>query len=162
MNRLIGPAVVALAIAGCAAPIEKRNAEAHFQPGYAAMQRGDWDAARRQFAQAVANADLGGVEPVDKAIMDYEYGRALGVTCFWEESEKYLLLSKQLDEQRGRSPFRSLYELALLTEREGKLAQAAYYFGQLIPFIEKEGLRTKYPLGVADVDDHYAARTTLR
>jgi len=133
-----------------------RNAEAHTQAGYAALRKGDWDAARRQFAQAVVNADLGGADARGKGVVNYEYGRTLGVTCFYEEAEKYLLRAKELGEQMGVSPHLPLFELGLLSEKQGNYLKAAGYFAQLIPFMEKEGLRTRYPLGVAEAFDHYA------
>ena len=149
--------IAAVSLVGCAAPINVRNAEVHAQAGYAAQQRGDWDAAMRQFAQAVVNADLGGAEPRGRAIVNYEYGRALGVSCRYSEAEKYLLRSKEFDEKQGRSPYLPLYELGLISEKQGNSLQAANYFSQLIPLMEKEGLRSRYPLGVADAYDRYAS-----
>ena len=143
-------------IAGCAAPINLRNAEAHAQAGYSAQRNGDWDTARRQFAQAVVNANFGGAEAHGKAIVNYEYGRALGVTCFYEEAEKYLLRSKEFEEQQGQSPHLALYELGLLSEKQALYSKAAMYFSQLIPLMEKAGLRSRYPLGVADAFERYA------
>lgn len=157
MHRTVALVAVFLAITGCAAPINVRNAEAHARAGYGAISRGDWDTARRQFAQAVVNADLGNAELSGKWQVNYQYGRALGVTCFWEEAEKYLLRSMQFSEQIDRAPRLSLYELGLLSQKQGKSAQAVSYFAQLIPLMEKEGLRATYPLGVADAYERYAA-----
>lgn len=158
MLRSLPCAVVALVVVGgCAAPINIRNAEAHAQAGYSAKARGDWDTARRQFAQAVVNADLGNADAPGKGQVNYEYGRVLGIVCAWEESEKYLLRSKRLAEESGRTPYLSVYELGLLSESQGKAAQAATYFAELLPLMEKESLRAKFPLGVADVYERYAS-----
>ena len=158
MRRLFPRATLILVfMAGCAAPINIRNAEAHAQAGYAAKARGDWDTARRQFAQAVVNADLGGADASGKGQVNYEYGRVLGVMCDWNQSETYLLRSKQFAEASGRSPYLSLYELGLLNEKQGKTTQAAKYFSDLLPLMEKENLRAKYPLGVADAYERYGA-----
>lgn len=157
MKSLVLAAVIAcLGIAGCVAPINVRNAERHAQAGYAAQRNGDWETARRQFAQAVVNADLGDADLNGKATVNYEYGRALGVTCFYEESEKYLLRPKEFDEQQGQSPYLALFELGLLAEKQKQYAKAASYFSQLIPLMEKAGLRTKYPLGVVEAYEQYA------
>ncbi|MCV2371370.1 hypothetical protein [Roseateles oligotrophus] len=156
MRSFISLLVIACSVGGCASNINIRNADAHAQSGYNAQRNGDWEVARRQFAQAVVNADLGKAEAGGKAMVNYEYGRSLGVTCFWDESEKYLLRSKQFEEDRNHSPYLPLYELGLLTEKQGKSNQAASYFSQLIPLMEKEGLRAKYPLGVADAYERYA------
>lgn len=158
MHRQIFLTVLITALTGgCAAPINLRNTEAHAQAGYAAEANGDWETARRQFAQAVVNADLGDADPSGKRKVNYEYGRVLGIMCSWQDSEQYLLRSKQFSEQSGRSPYLSLYELGLLNEKQGNASQAAKYFAELIPLMEKENLRAKYPLGVADVYDRYAA-----
>lgn len=148
--------IACFGVTGCVAPINIRNAERHAQAGYAAQRNGDWDTARRQFAQAVVNADLGDAEPHGKVVVNYEYGRALGVTCFYEEAEKYLLRSKELEEQQGQSPYLALYELGLLVEKQQLYAKAASYFSQLVPLMEKAGLRTRYPLGIADAYERYA------
>ena len=75
MKSAIAILAAGLGIAGCAAPINMRNADVHAQAGYSAQRNGDWDTARRQFAQAVVNADLGGAEAHGKAIVNYEYVR---------------------------------------------------------------------------------------
>ena len=145
-----------VSLSGCASALNVRNAESHAQAGYAAQRSGNWDAARRQFAQAVVNADLGDADLSGKSIVNYEYGRALGVTCFYDEAEKYLLRSKTIKEQLNLSPYLALYELGLMNEKQGKHDASANYFAQLIPEMKKEGLQNKYPLGVADAFDRYA------
>jgi tetratricopeptide (TPR) repeat protein len=155
--RLPCTALLLALVAGCAAPINIRNAEAHAQAGYAAKARGDWDTARRQFAQAVVNADLGGADAAGKSQVNYEYGRVLGIMCDWDQSERYLVRSKQLVEESGRSPYLSLYELGLISEKQGKTAQAVKHFGELLPLMEEENLRARYPLGVADAYERYGA-----
>jgi len=156
MLRTLSCTVMILLVAGCAAPVNIRNAEAHAQAGYAAEARGDWETARRQFAQAVVDADLGNADASGKGQVNYEYGRVLGVMCDWNESEKYLLRSRQLAEESGRAPYLPVYELGLLNERQGKAAQATLYFGQLLPLMEKANLRTRFPLGVADAYERHA------
>lgn len=155
MKIAVAAVVASSLLVGCAAPINIKNAERHAQAGYVAQRNNDWDTARRQFAQAVVNADLGGAEAQGKGIVNYEYGRALGVTCFHEEAEKYLLRSKEFQEQLGQSPYLALYELGLLTEKQRQYAKAAAYFSQLIPLMEKAGLQSQYPLGVADAYERY-------
>jgi tetratricopeptide (TPR) repeat protein len=155
MKSAFAAVLVCSLLVGCAAPINIRNAEKHAQAGYVAQRNDDWDTARRQFAQAVVNADLGGAEAQGKGVVNYEYGRTLGVTCFYEEAEKYLLRSKEFQEQQGQSPHLALYELGLLTEKQRLYVKAAAYFSQLIPLMEKAGLQSQYPLGVADAYERY-------
>jgi hypothetical protein len=57
-------AVVFLGLAllsGCAHDVNRHNAVRYAEAGEAALLRGDWDAARRAYAQAAVNADLGRV-----------------------------------------------------------------------------------------------------
>lgn len=146
-----------ISLTGCVSALNVRNAENHAQAGYAAQRSGNWDAARRQFAQAVVNADLGDADLSGKSIVNYEYGRALGVTCVYDEAEKYLIRSKTMKEQLNLSPYLALYELGLMNEKQGNYEASANYFAQLIPEMKKEGLQKKYPLGVADAYDRYAS-----
>ena len=159
-NRLLSIGVVGslcLCLCCCAVQdINLRNTEAHAQAGFAAEKRGDWDMARRQFAQAVVNADLGNAQPLAKAPVNYQYGRALGVVCSWEMAEKYLLRSKQFVEDAGQSPYLPVLELALLNEKQGRFEVAASHYAELLPLIDKEHLQAKFPLGVADIYDRYA------
>ena len=148
---------VAILMTGCASQINLRNSAMHLQAGIAAEKMGDWETARLQFAQAVVNADLGEGDFHGKAIVNYEYGKALGVRCEYASAEKYLLRSKSFAELGGEPAYLPLYELGLLNEAQGKSIPAANYFSQLIPIMEKEGLRRRYPLGVADVYERYAA-----
>ncbi len=149
--------IVAILMTGCASQINLRNSAMHLQAGIAAEKRGDWETARVQFAQAVVNADLGDGDLHGKAIVNYEYGKALGVRCEYDSAEKYLLRSKSFAELGGEPAYLPLYELALLNEAQGKSIPATIYFSQLIPIMEKEGLRSRYPLGVADAHERYAA-----
>ena len=148
---------VATLTAGCASQINLRNSVTHLQAGISAEKRGDWETARLQFAQAVVNADLGDGDLHGKAIVNYEYGKALGVRCEYDSAEKYLLRSKSFAELGGEPAYLPLYELGLLNEAQGKSIPAESYFAQLIPIMEKEGLRARYPLGVVDVYERYAA-----
>lgn len=145
-----------LLLAGCVSSINLRNAEGHAQAGYAAQNRGDWEGAARQFAQAVVNADLGNGEPQGKATVNYEYGRAMAVLCKYEDAEKYLLRAKEFNEKSGISPFLPVYELGSLNVFQKKYSAAIPYFVELIPLMEREGLRSRAPLGVADAYEKYA------
>ncbi len=156
MKSLVLAILTAFIVSGCASALNIQNAENHAQAGYVAQSRGDWQNSMRQFAQAVVNADLGDADSQGKSVVNYEYGRSLGVLCKYEDAEKYLLRSKELKEQLGQSPYLALYELGLLNETQGKYTAAAIYFAQLISEMKKEGLQSRYPLGVADAYERYA------
>jgi tetratricopeptide (TPR) repeat protein len=154
--RAVWIVTISTLLGGCVSAINTRNAEVHAQAGYSAQGRGDWEMAARQFAQAVVNSDLADADPRGRATVNYEYGRAMGVVCRYDDSEKYLLRAKDFDEKSGRPPFLPLYELAVLNVYQRKYNQAIAYFQQLMPFIESEKLTTTAPLGVADAYEKWA------
>ncbi len=144
-------------LGGCvASAVNQRTAENYAQAGHAAIRAGDWNAALQYFSRAMVNADLGNFDDAQKARFSYEYGRALGITCHYPEAKKYLAESKKLAEQANHSSYLPLYELGLLSEKEGKPAAAAENFAQLLPQIERENLESRAPLGVADIYTRYA------
>jgi hypothetical protein len=162
-NRMFRTATLSLAIigviwlSGCAAPINELNANRHLQSGAAFARAGDWRAARRQYAQAVVNADLGHVDASLKGRAYYEYGRALGATCSFAEAEKYLQQSAELAQASGAFAYLPLYELGLLFQTEGKNVLAADSFARTEVLVEQAGLGEKFPLGVADIYERHAA-----
>lgn len=149
--------VVSLSLlSGCVSSINMRNAENHAQAGYSAQNRGDWKDAAREFAQAVVNADLGNADPEGKASVNYEYGRSLGVLCKYDEAAKYLLRGKQIQEKERIPAFLPIYEIGTLYVFQKKFSMAIPYFADLIPIIDREGLRNRAPLGVADAYEKFA------
>ncbi len=162
----VGLLASAIALAGCAGSAKRevdspassmRDAEIQAEAGFASIQKGDWDTARLLLARALINAERGKAPPAGQALLNYQYGRTLGVACAWEEAERHLQRAAQLDEQRGASPHLAIYELALMKQHQRRYDEAVKYFQQLIPMIEKQGLRETYPWGVADAYDRLAS-----
>lgn len=143
-----------IALGGCAAPINLRDAENYAQAGYAAQAKGDWPAARMFFSRALVNADLADSRQ-GRAQISYEYGRVLGVMCDYDEAEKNLLRSLEFGEKEGAAPMLSLLELGLLNEARGRALPAEHYYAELIPVMEREGAEKRFPLGAADTFDHH-------
>lgn len=151
-------AVIALLVmTGCVGSINARNGARYANAANSAIKAGDWTAARRYWAKAVVNAELAGAPAQQRAVLNYEYGRSLGVQCYWEESEKYLLKALDLDHQTGGPEFMSLTELARLEYDQGDYDKAILYYERAIPEMEKAGASTKAPLGFADILEEYAA-----
>lgn len=145
-----------LALAGCASPLNERNAHNYADQGAAAQQAGDWDVARRCWAKVVVNAQLAGMTDEEQAIAFYEYGRSCGVTCFYEKSEKYLLKALALDRASGGPVHMSLLELARLNFDQGKYQIANHYFGQLTAIYARARAAEKDPAGVALVYEEFS------
>lgn len=148
--------VFVLSLIGCASPINRKNAEIHTRQGAIAIANNDWQAARRSFARAVVNADLGGVAPSTRAVLNYEYGRSLGVTCFFDDATYYLEQAHKLDKETGGPLYLSLVELARLHLDQAKFAEAAAYYKRALPELDLHNIPEKSPIGYADVLDELA------
>lgn len=122
----------------------------------AASQNGDWDSSRRHWAKAVVNADLAGTPEAKMAALNYEYGRSLGVTCFFEESEKYLNLAYQQDSKTGGPAYNDLVELARLNLDQKKWVASIAYFKKALPILKQINAPTEAPYAYADILSEYA------
>lgn len=147
-------------LTGCASAISERVATDYTQVGAAAEARGDWDTARRAFARAVMNADEAGLPLARRATVHYEYGRSLGVTCFFDQSEHELNVAYDLDRQTGQPLFLSLVELARLNLDQGKFVPAAAYFERAMPALDAVNAADKAPIAYAGILDEYARALT--
>jgi len=129
----------------------------HTTSAQAALNKGDWETARMHWAKAVVNAELGNSNPQRLSTLYYEYGRSLGVSCFFEKSETYLNKAKEIDKTHSGPIHMSLLELARLNYDQKKYAQAATYFEQLLPIYNKHNAKTIDPTGVALVLKEYSS-----
>jgi tetratricopeptide (TPR) repeat protein len=94
--------------------------------------------------------------------MYYEYGRASGVTCFYEHAEEYLSKALTLDEESSGPTHYPLIELARLNLDRGKYAEAVPYFERVLPIVEKLNSEALDPIGFADLLDEYAVHLLSR
>ena len=148
--------ILVVCLVGCASPINRKNAENYTRQGAIAIASNDWQTARRAFARAVVNADLGDVAPSTRAVLSYEYGRSLGATCFFDDAAYYLNQAYNLDNQTGGPLYMSLVELARLHLDQGKFTEAAEYYKKAIPDLERHHVPQVGPIGYADMLDEAA------
>jgi tetratricopeptide (TPR) repeat protein len=146
----------AIALGGCASAIHDKNSDNYTLIGYQAQQRGDWDAARRAYAKAVVNAEMGSIPIKSRSIRTYEYGRALGVTCFFDLAEAELKTAYKLDKQSSQPLFLSLVELARLNFSQEKFAASLPYYEEGIAELDKASAAEKAPGGYAEILEEYA------
>ena len=144
----------------CAPAINQKNLSAHRQAAQSALQNNDWDAARVHWAKAVVNGELGNAPDSQMAILYYEYGRALGVTCFYNEAEKYLKKAYNLDEKTNGPVYMTLLELARLNLNQKKYDNALHYFDKLMPVLEKINAKSQSPAELSVVLDEYSEALT--
>lgn len=155
MKRLIPGVIILLSLAGCASVNEKSASDA-MQKGAAARDRGDWDAARRIYAGSFADRNLAQTSPRYRAVLHYEYGRSLGVTCFFKEAEHELTLAHDLDKKTGGVFYLSLTELARLSLAQKKFPDAVSYFERVLAELDPVITAKKAPVFYANVLDDYA------
>jgi len=156
MRRLTFAMSVTLA-AGCAPAINEKVAGNHAQAGQVALARGDWDGARRAFARAATNAELANSDVRRRAVFHYEYGRALGATCYFAEAERELTLAHDLDRQGGQPLYLSLFELARLSLDQGRFQPAVRYFERAFAEADRADAARQAPMAYADILDEFAA-----
>ena len=154
--KSVNALLVVVLLAGCASAVEERISNNYMAQGAAAQARGDWDTARRAYARASVNADQAGLPAGRRGILHYEYGRSLGVTCFFDQSEHELNAAYELDKQAGQPLYLSLVELARLSLDQKKFAQSVEYFECALPELDKDGAASRAPAGYADILDEYA------
>lgn len=156
MMKKIGKSLLILLLAGCASAVEERVSNDYMLQGAAAQSRGDWDTARRAYAQAALNADRGGLPAARRAVLHYEYGRSLGATCLFDQSQHELNVAYDLDKQAGQLQYFSLIELARLSLDQRKFTQSVDYFERALPALDEVRAASVAPIGYADVLDEYA------
>jgi tetratricopeptide (TPR) repeat protein len=145
---------------GCVSAINATNARHHAEAANEAGKAGDWTTARTQWARALINAQLASAPAETLAVFNYEYGRALGVTCFYDESEKYLLKALRLDVQTSGPTYMSLLELSRLMYDQKQYDKSIPYFRRTLEAIESSGISVKLPIDFADMLNEYADALT--
>jgi tetratricopeptide (TPR) repeat protein len=138
---------------GCASAIHERIAEKYAWVAVKAQYYGDWDTARRAYARAVVNVELAKVDPRIRAVLTYEYGRSLGITCFFDLAEIELNTVYELDKQTGQPLYLSLDELSRLMLDQKKYDKAAEYFNRAFVELDAVNFEEKSPIANADLLD---------
>ena len=155
-KQLTYPVILSVLLIGCATDINLKNAKRYSDSGHNAVVSEDWDAARRAYAKAAVNSDLGNAPVRTRSIMYYEYARASGATCFYDIADEYLKKSLELDKSSNGPIYWPLIELARLNLDQGKYAEALIYFDEVDPIFTELKAIEKDPIGYADYLDEYA------
>jgi tetratricopeptide (TPR) repeat protein len=155
MKRLIPGVMILLSLAGCVSLTEGSAGES-MQKGAAAENQGDWDAARRIYAQTFADKNLAQTSPRYRAVLHYEYGRSLGVTCFFTEAEHELTLAHNLDKKNSGVFYLSLTVLVRLNLAQQKFPEALSYFERALAELDPAITAKTTPVFYANVLDDYA------
>jgi len=157
IRTLLFPLLCTLFITqACANPINRQNAAKHAQAGGHASASGDWDTARRHWAKAVKNGELGNIPEKHQAIFYYEYARAAGITCFFDISETYLKKAYELDKKISGPSFLSLVELFRLNLDQNKYNEAVTNFKKALPLLEEINAPSQSPAEFSKLLDEFA------
>ncbi len=156
-TKLFSIAVFLILLTGCAHyMINLKTAENYYNAAVKALQANDWANARMYFSRAWGNAMMGNADTRIISMLRYEYGRASGVMCDWEEAEKALEEAFELDVKSGGPRWMPLVELARMSIAQKKYIKAKKYFERLMPILQEIQAETQDPLGYADLLDDYA------
>lgn len=153
MKILLFVVIVGLVLSGCATDINRVVARETMVGGAIAQKQGDWNAARLNFAKAVVNARLAGAPDQTRAVLHYEYGRSLGVTCFFDLAEQELSTALELDRKSGQPEYLALNELARLNFDQGRYDKALAYFTLAQGSMQKFDAEKRAPAAYSDVLD---------
>lgn len=157
MKRLVPGIILLLSLAGCAS-VNEKSAGDNMQAAAAARDQGDWDAARKIYAHSFTHTNLAQTSPRFRAVLHYEYGRSLGVTCFFKEAEHELTIAHDMDKKSGGVFYLSLTELARLNLAQKKYAEAITYFESVLAELDPEIVSKKAPdFYVAVLEDYASA-----
>lgn len=155
MKRFVPGVIILLSLAGCVS-ISERSPGDTMEAAAAARDKGDWDAARKIYARSFTDTNLAQTSPRFRAVLHYEYGRSLGVTCRFKEAEQELTAAHDLDKKSGGVFYISLTELARLNLAQKKYTEAVAYFESVLTELEPEIASKKAPDFYVAVLDDYA------
>lgn len=158
-NSFVG-VLAALALVGCVGITDKAtfldNKRLYVNNAEAQMKQGNWEAARRTYTLALNNAEWAEDKPSELAKLNYEVGRANGVTCRYDVAEKHLNQAYEIDKQSSGPTYRALVELGRLNLKQGKSTEAVSFFDRAVLDLEKAKVPKSDPIGFAEVLEDYA------
>ncbi len=161
MWKLLSGVIIVFSVTSWAADAGK-TPDVYMQEAAAARERGDWDAARKVYSRLLADTASTQVSPRFQAVLHYEYGRSLGVTCFFKEAEHELTVAHDLDKndrekQTGGIFYLSLVQLGRLNVAQRKFPEAVSYFEQILRRLDPVIGANRTPYFYSDLLDDYAA-----
>lgn len=136
---------------GCAQPVLEKTSQHYSHEAYDLSASGKWLEAVEPARRAILNANVAGSTEVRKAILHYEYGRILGVTCSFLQAEENLKIAYNYDKAAQQPLYLSLVELARLNYDQKKFKEASEYYTQAISEIRRAKVDKAAPVDFADL-----------
>lgn len=141
----------------CANPVNLHTARKYADAGYRNISAGDWVEAQKNFGKALVNARLGKADDRSLAVVLYEYGRASGVLCDWEESAAALNDAYNLDRESDGPTHMSLFELARMYVSQRKFSKAVEYYERVLPEFDRLQADARDPIAYAEFLEEYSS-----
>lgn len=120
-----------LTLVGCAS-MSARSAQDDYvdvyRYAYMALQEGKWLTYKKLMRIVIDKSTASGAPPEKRAIYWYEYGRASGVVCDWEDAEFALTVAANLDAKTGGPIYQPLNELGRMSVVRKQYEKAVDYF----------------------------------
>ena len=157
MIRTIQIVILSLISASCANPLNVRTADRYFQQGKHLSSQGNWSEARVAYGRALTNVAWGNLPERSKALYSFNFGRASGVICDWENAEKYLEQAYNIYAKTEPQLHYELIELAQMNDARGNYTKASEYYSKTIIEVEKHNLDKKSPMAHVDTLTRYAS-----
>jgi tetratricopeptide (TPR) repeat protein len=122
----------------------------------AAVTQGQWQEAKKRWKLALQKVEAAAGDDEYRAILHYEYGRASGVLCDWDNAATNLQEALRLDKKTNGPFFTSLLELARLNLTQENYEQAKGFYDELLPELKSREAAIIDPIGSADIISEYA------
>lgn len=151
---------IIVTLSGCVSDIHRKEANIHYEAALQFEFKKDFLSARDQYGKALVAARLAGADQAAISMLTYNYGRMVGYNCNYDEAEKLLIESVQLEKTLNSLDTKNLTkrwsELARLTFDQQKYTESANWFSQALPELERFDLPKDDPVGFAQYLEDYS------
>jgi tetratricopeptide (TPR) repeat protein len=99
-----------------------------YRQAYVALQKGEWSTYKKLMRIVIDRSTASNAPAEKRATYWYEYGRASGVVCDWEDAEFSLTVAYNLDTKSGGPAYMSMNELGRMSVARKQFDKAIDYF----------------------------------
>lgn len=108
-----------------------------YRHAYIALQKGEWHKYKKLMRIVIDQSTAAGAPQEKRAIYWYEYGRASGVVCDWEDAIFALTVANNLDSKTGGPTHESLNELGRIYVVRKQYEKAVDHFTRAFKAFEQ-------------------------
>ena len=155
MRKFLTLLIMPLLIISCANPLNRMTAQQYYNGGNYHKNQGNWFDARISYGRAWTNTEWGNLSPQETALYAFEFGRASGALCDWENAEKGLRQAYNIDIKTGAPLHYDLIEFAHMYQAMGLYEKSDEYYSMTLASFN-EDIINKHPMGYADTLKRYS------